>query len=167
MSDAKEIYQAVLEECTKQIETIKNEYGNQLMEVIEDRLSKQYKDRIVALEKKNAELVKKVAKIEQQLNNQSMKDSYTTDNMKKNISISTDKIRIDGQIRYSAFEFNGWLYYANPRMGNFLYKVRTDGSGNQQLTDYSVDSYMKLSAKVKVGKLVFKDSEYRERTIDL
>lgn len=165
MSDANEIYQAVLEQCSKQIESIKSEYGNQLVKMVIEQISKQYESRIANLENSNAELSKKIARMEQQAKKQQTEIRHTPVSSTNNITNSKEKISIDYHIRSSAFEFNGWLYYANEKMGNFLYKVKTDGSCNQQLTDYSV-RYMRTS-KVKDGKLIFNDSEYREHSIDL
>ena len=50
------------------------------------------------------------------------------------------------------FKFNGWVYYANEDMGNFLYKVRIDGTDNQQLTDYSVNQYLGYRLKKELEK---------------
>ena len=60
--------------------------------------------------------------------------------------------------------YNGWIYYANPLMGDSLYKVRENGTDNTQLTDSSVLSY---SFKVKNGKLVFQDFESHQHEISL
>lgn len=165
MNDANEIYQVVLEQCSKQIESIKSEYGNQLVKMVMDQISKQYESRIAHLENNNAELLKKIARLEQQVKSPQPEISHTPVSTTNSIPNSKERISIDYHIRSAAFEFNGWLYYANEKMGNFLYKVKNDGSCNQQLTDYSV-SYMRTS-KVKNGKLIFNDSEYREHSIDL
>lgn len=165
MSDANEIYQAVLEQCSNQIEAIKSEYGNQLVKMVMEQISIQYESRIANLENSNSELSKKIAIMEQQAKKQQPETQHTPVSSTNSPINSKEKISIDYSIRSSAFEFNGWLYYANKKMGYFLYKVKTDGSCNQQLTDYSV-GYMK-SSKVKNGKLIFNDSEYREHSIDL
>ena len=51
--DAKEIYQLVLEDVKKQVEQIKDSYGQQLCKKIEEDVSKLYEARIAELEKKN------------------------------------------------------------------------------------------------------------------
>lgn len=166
MSDANEIYQAVLEQCSNQIEAIKSEYGNQLVKIVMEQISMQYESRIANLENSNAELSKKIAIMEQQSKKQQTETRHTPVSSTNSTTNPKEKISIDYSIKSSAFEFNGWLYYANEKMGYFLYKVKTDGSCNQQLTDYSVSYYMR-SSKVKNGKLIFKDSEAREHSIDL
>lgn len=66
MNDSNEIYQAVLEQCTNQIEAIKREYRNQLVKIVMEQIAIQYESRIANLENSNAELSKKIAIIEQQ-----------------------------------------------------------------------------------------------------
>lgn len=167
MSDAREIYQAVMEQCTKKIESIKSEYGNQLAEMVMDQIAKEYESRILYLESENKELLNRIVKIEQQIQNQQKKfNNNKSPSSIKNSTKSEERITIDTSIRVSSFEFNGWLYYANEKMGNFLYKVRIDGTCNQQLTDYSVDEMM-TGSRVKNGKLEFRDADYNIHFIDL
>lgn len=68
-------------------------------------------------------------------------------------------------VYWDNFRFNGWVYYSDPSMGNFMYKARTNGKDKQQVTDYSVKDIR--YAKVKNGKLYFRDCDDNERSIDL
>lgn len=160
--DAKEIYQAVLEECMSKINRIKDEYGEALVATICDSLSQQYFSRIDNLEKQNRQLAFRLEKIEAELKvkkNDSSENAVT-------VQKPSEKVVIDYGFQLSAFEYDGWYYYANEKMGEFLYRVKIDGTCNEQLTDYSVLS-MRSSAKVKNGKLYFYDSDYCEQSIEL
>lgn len=64
----------------------------------------------------------------------------------------------------NGYKFNGWIYYANDEMGDFLYKVRSDGTENQQLTDYSVWG---TGMSVRNGKLYYEDHSMKQHAIDL
>lgn len=172
MNDAKEIYQAVLEETTKKIDQIKSEYGRDIYQWIEALIKEECSGKIEKLESENAEFRRRLSEVERQLgqldkggykNFETILEGELIDRTKK--AGSSGK-RIDVSRIYGAFEFNGWLYYANEKMGDFLYRVRTDGTGNEQLTDYSV-LYMRSCAKVQNGKLYFEDKEFRERSINL
>lgn len=48
--------------------------------------------------------------------------------------------RIDmNKVKYMIYKkFNGWVYYLNQDMMDYLYKVREDGTCNTQMTNYSV-----------------------------
>lgn len=70
----------------------------------------------------------------------------------------------DYEVR-SGFKFNGWIYYQNPLMGNFLYGVRSNGTENTQLTDYSVKPMG--FAKIRGNSLVFQDASFHEHEIPL
>lgn len=165
MSDTNEIYQAVLEQCTKQIEIIKNEYGNQLSALIIEQISRTYQARLTSIENDNKRLKEEVMTLKERVNRMAISKSALTAPTTSSSSSNGDKINLNQINRYSCFEFAGWLYYANDKMGGFLYRVKTDGTGNQQLTDYSVCTMS--SARVKDGKLFFKDKDYRERSIEL
>lgn len=62
----------------------------------------------------------------------------------------------------NGFRYNGWIYYSNPEQANFLYRVREDGSGNTQLTNYSV---LSVGFRVVRGTLYFSDAKYHEHSI--
>lgn len=151
--DAKEIYQAVLEECTAYIKKIKKEYG--------EELARCYTYKIDNLEKQNKQMAERIDKLESLVKNQSVQLIP-----KNAVSNDTDRIIIDHEILMSAFEYDGWLYYANEKMGHFLFKVRKDGTGNEQLTNYSVND-MGTFGNIKNGKLYFKNKDYRECSIPI
>ncbi len=75
---------------------------------------------------------------------------------------SAQKINLR-KIGYDYKKFNGWIYYKNEDMMDFLFKVREDGTCNTQMTDYSVS----LIDGIKRGKLIVTDNDYNEHTIDL
>ena len=78
-------------------------------------------------------------------------------------NVSNKAARIDVSRIYDGFKFDGWIYYPNENMGDFLYKVREDGSENTQLTNYSVIGLFKVSD----GYLIFSDADYNDRKIKL
>lgn len=165
MNDANEIYQAVLEQCTKQIDSIKKEYGNQLTTLIMEQISRQYEERIASIKKENKKLQEEILTLKSRVNSMATSNSVSAISTTRGSNNSSGKINLNEINRYSCFEFAGWLYYANHKMGDFLYRVKTDGTGNQQLTDYSVCTMSR--ARVKDGKLFFEDKDYRERSIEL
>lgn len=67
------------------------------------------------------------------------------------------------KIGYGYKKFNGWIYYMNNDMMDFLYKVREDGTCNTQLTDFTVKSI----EGIKNGKLIIADDDWNEHVIDL
>ena len=62
-----------------------------------------------------------------------------------------------------SFKYGEWIFYVNEDNGDFLYKVKKDGTQNTQLTDYSIEVFF----KIKDGYLYFDDSEGKQRKIKL
>ena len=58
------------------------------------------------------------------------------------------------RVPYYGFKYDSWVYYPNEEMGNFLYRVSSDGRYREQLTDFSVDAAYCWS--VRDGKLFLK-----------
>ena len=67
-------------------------------------------------------------------------------------------------VKYLDNKYKGWIYYPNKRQGNFLYKVREDGTENTQLTDYSIFSN---HFTVKDGYLYFHTDSFNTSKIKL
>lgn len=143
MTDAMEIYQTVLAQCTEQIDKLKNEINR--------------------LQKQNDNMTKRMDKLEILVQKQNIEKNVFSRPQKQDKNC-TDKIELD-RIKGYAYEYDGWLYYANEKMGEFLYRVRTDGTGNEQLTDYSVR--MMSVSKIKNGKLYFCDKDFNEHSIKI
>lgn len=114
------------------------------------KLEKTYSSRISSLESR-------IAKLEQQISDQGIE--WGLDGIKKKITTH----KIDVSRIYGGFKYNGWIYYPNEEMGDFLYKVREDGSQNTQLTDYSIRSYFSINN----GYLYFRDNKWNDRKIKL
>lgn len=113
-------------------------------------LDKKYSKRISRLEARisnfeKAEISQKESVVSKQTNNK-----------------ATNRIDVS-RLGYSAFKVNGWIYYKNSEMGDFLYRVREDGTENTQLTDYSVFSGFSVSN----GYLHFQDCDFNMRKIKL
>lgn len=166
-NDAREIYEAVLGEVKKDLLKIAPQYEERILLSVEQKVMGQL-----------SELVRKNEELEGQLNTLKAQISISENEMDKIAGETTNTAltfeafaeadRVIDMLQYyrmSGFEFNGWIYYANASMGNFMYKIRTNGKDAQQVTDYSVGSMH--NAKVKNGKLFFEDCDYREHSIDL
>lgn len=69
------------------------------------------------------------------------------------------------RVPWSGFTYDGWVYYANGEMGDFLYRMSADGRYRQQLTDYSVTAEILWS--VEDGTLHFYDKRMNSRTLKL
>lgn len=184
--DAKEISQVVFADCKDYIDGLKKEYGELIVQEVYEKISEQYTSRIDRLEKENKQLLKRLERIESEVefsdNNFMNDDFFSHDLMDKVIddidymqgtlnrrfntkSAHSNKVDIDSLDRWDTFEYNGWYYYSNKKMGNFLYRVRTDGTGNERLTDYSVGPMD--FAYVEGGRLHFVDSSLKSRNIEL
>lgn len=155
--DAKEIYQAVLDDCTTQINQIKKEYGEALTEAICDKISQQYSARIDQLEQQNRELSLQLEKIETKLMNEKTKINPT-------IVRSRDDLAEMRIMRATILEYDDWRYYVNHEMGNFLYRIKNDWTCKEQVTDYSVQ---REEAYIRNGKIYFTDCNFQTRSIDI
>ena len=166
MSDVKEICDVVLADVRKELEPV----------------VQRYEERCRALEKQVKEMQRKIDKLEKgqsQGVGRSVSEEADfaslleeTRLMHERLNEETQKKRQRVEVDMSrffpgsnCFQYNGWIYYANKRMGNYLYRVREDGTNNQQLTDFSVKSYVHISMKVKNGLLYFEDDDYQVHTI--
>lgn len=171
-NDVREIYDAVLEEVKEEIEKLKPQLEEKVVKDVVMKLNAkeiidtiaQYERRIGQLEKKIESLDKMILEIRSQISKESV--SIGSNAQRTDICSKNDK-RIDMKKPdiEDGYKFNGWIYYANSEMGDFLYKVREDGSENQQLTDYSIESSCVF--RVENGKLYFWDAAFRECSIEL
>lgn len=151
-SDMREICDAVrdsvMENVSQNLKKLEPQIVAEIEEKVKLSLENQYNDRISQLESKVRMLEGKLSSTD------------NGDSMKNNSSVN----RIDVSKIYHYFEFNGWIYYSNRKMGDFLYRVREDGTDNTQLTDYSV---FLGSCKVSNGYLHFADCDFNDRKIKL
>jgi len=67
------------------------------------------------------------------------------------------------RISFFGFKYGEWIFYINDNNGDFLYKVKTDGTQNTQLTGYSVRGCF----SIEDGYLCFDDSHCRKKKIKL
>lgn len=79
--DAKEIYQLVLEDVKKQVEQIKDSYGQQLCKKIEEDVSKLYEARIVELEKKNMSMQQQCTMLRNKIDELKIQNSEVSDKL--------------------------------------------------------------------------------------
>lgn len=162
-NNAREIYEAVLGEVKKDLSKIAPQYEEKILLSVEQKVMEQLSE----LARWNDQLEKQLNFLRGQI--EDLKDNRVNgyqEGIANAYLNADDASRIDMSrfdIRYGV-KFNGWIYYANEEMCNFLYKVRVDGTDNQQLTDYSVELAL---AHVKNGKLYFMDCDDNDRLIDL
>ncbi len=175
-SDAKEIYEAVLGEIKQELARLVPQYKESIIEVarcqyvenveeakqqIQIQLN-ELKQQNEKLENKITNLKKRMQELERSTKNNLGETREVLGRTDKSENAVKDKINMS-RIR-NGYKFNGWIYYANDEMGDFLYKVRSDGTENQQLTDYSVWG---TGMSVRNGKLYYEDRSFKEHSIDL
>lgn len=144
------VQKSVMDIVRQNLSQMKPQIMSEIKDELASELEKTYSARIHALESR-------IAKLEQQLSDKGMEQ--VQDSIKEEITTH----KIDVSKIYNGFKYNGWIYYPNEEMGNFLYKVREDGSQNTPLTDYSIFS----DFKINYGYLCFQDGNFRDRQIKL
>lgn len=177
-SDAKEIYEAVLGEIKQELARLVPQYKESIIEVarcqyvenveeakqqIQIQLN-ELKQQNEKLENKITNLKKRVQDLERSTKNNLGETGEVLGRSEKSANAAKDKIDMSRYCIFDGYKFNGWIYYANDEMGDFLYKVRSDGTENQQLTDYSVWG---TGMSVRNGKLYYQDHSFKEHFIDL
>lgn len=146
-----EIYAAVYSDVMKEVRQNLSQMKPQLIQEIADavmaRIEKEYGKRLEKLERKA-----------------SGKNTQAGEG-KQAQTASGKGARINVSELDDTYKVGGWIYYPNPDDGDFLYKVRPDGSDNTQLTDYSVWGE---SFSAGGGYLYFEDLRtFTERKIKL
>lgn len=170
VSDAREVYEAVLDEVNKELVKLTVQYEEKIVGAVVKKLNAdkiietiaQYERRINELEQRNESLEKMILEIQSQV---SKSPASTSSNVQKAYARSKNDKRID-MSRFDieeGYKYDGWIYYANEEMGDFLYRVRTDGTDNQQLTDYSVTIFPPF--RINNGELFFYDANFNEHSI--
>lgn len=177
-NDAKEIYEAVLGEIKQELARLVPQYKESIIEVarcqyvenveeakqqIQIQLN-ELKQQNEKLENKITNLKKRMQELERGTKNNLGETRELLGRTDKSENAVKDKIDMSRYCIFAGYKFNGWIYYANDEMGDFLYKVRSDGTENQQLTDYSVWG---TGMSVRNGKLYYSDRSRKEHFIDL
>lgn len=143
----------IIEEVKKQIYEFEGVYTKKIYDEIHKVIKAEYENRIASLEKQIKELKKTASSLEVRTNSPDRKSKKGGNR----IDMNKDFIEI-------VYKFGEWVFYLNNDMGDFLYKVRKDGTDNQQLTDYSVTSGF---FRVENSKLYFRDKKLREHSVDI
>ncbi len=146
-----EIYAAVYSDVMKEVRQNLSQMKPQLIQEIADavmaRIEEEYGKRLKKLDSKASKKNRQDGE---------GKQAQTASGKGERIDVS----ELDDQ-----YKVGGWIYYPNPDDGEFLYKVRPDGSDNTQLTDYAVwgESFL-----AEGGYLYFDDLRtFTERKIKL
>lgn len=155
-STTREIYETVYNDVMKEVQENLSQMKPQLIQEVVDSAAKKVIDKY---EQRFKQLEQKISNMERNFQGGDLKAS--TNKFNGNTSIKA--ARIDVSRIHNGFMFDGWIYYRNKNMGNFLYKVREDGSENTQLTNYSVIGCFKVSD----GYLNFSDADCKNRKIKL
>lgn len=154
-SNAKEVYDAVMQEVRNELSRTVVGYEKEMIKRLEKKVDKIVSDKMMIYDKRITDLEKRM----------SYDSGHSRTITEKSPVRNKNKIDMNrDDIRYDGFEFNGWIYYPNKEMGGFLYKVRKDGSDNQQLTEYSVVGTL---FSVRDGKIFFYDTHYKEHSVYL
>lgn len=130
-----------------------------------DKKLSTYERRLATAESKIKELEKQI----ERLQDVHGKEETTVNHMKLEKIIQERASRASAEKRnfvvpLGGFSYDGWVYYPNQEMGNFLYRVSSDGRYREQLTDYSVVEGL---WSVREGKLFFRDANRREHSIKI
>ena len=144
----------ILEEVRNNLSQMKPDIISSIVEEVVRKIDGRYASQIGRLENRISELERCVSDARKDLARQRALFGSV------NTAPKIDTSRINS---FLALRFDGWIYYPNENMGNFLYRVREDGSENTQLTDYSV-SYCK---RVEEGYLYYLDGNYDDRKLKL
>lgn len=83
------------------------------------------------------------------------------------VSSSSNKALLNESLRCINKRYNGWIIYINRNQGDFLYKIREDGSQNTQLTDYSVKIIIGFKSGMLNSTVEISDSNYDHHTIKI
>lgn len=139
-----------------------------ILEAIQKSVRQEFLERIDALEKHAQNLEARLKKQEAQVHSAAAVPAKNTqapqpDALRKLCGSATSAPSVNMK-RYeirSGFRYNGWIYYVNPDQADFLFCVREDGTGNKQLTDFSVCS----GFHVDRGYLCFTDKNWDKHRI--
>lgn len=152
-----EIYDKVFKDVMDEVRQNLSQMKPQLMQMIANDViqeqSNLYAEKIHMLETHIIELEKKLKNSTPQIAQRVSENSIS----------KPSKIDVSKISSFSSFKYNGWIFYPNEEMGDFLFKVREDGSCNTQLTDYSVAPF---PFKISNNCLHFTDSNFRDRQIN-
>lgn len=163
VSDAREIYDFVMKETRKLLEEQTSAYEKKII-LLEKEIGV-LKNIVTVLQDE----IKETKNIASDLRQDIKKSKFIgiDSNMTKqnNNKKSTGKIDVNRYDISTGFKYDGWIYYRNKEMGNFLYKVRLDGTENTKLTDYSVS--LSCGFSVKGNKFYFFDASFDKRSINL
>lgn len=143
----------ILEEVRNNLSQMKPEIISSIIEEVVRKMDGRYASRIVKLENRISELERRVNDAQEVPMRQ--KTSVASQGTAKKINLRGIYVR--------GFQVDGWIYYPNEKMGDFLYRAREDGSENTQLTDYSV---LKPD-RVEGGYIYYRDGTCKERKLKL
>ena len=146
------VYKLVMNTIRKEINECMPQFIQNVTVEVKRKVELEYGNKIKNLEDKI-----------RQLENQNIVARKEIVYQAKTINNVTTKIDMSKQSIRLGHKFNGWIFYANDEMGDFLYKVRTDGSENTKLTDYDVCSYF----SIKNRYLYFGDGELKDQKIKI
>lgn len=159
-STAREIYETVYNDVMKDVQENLSQMKPQLIQEVVDSAAQKVIDKY---EQRFKQLEQKISKMERSLQSGNLSNNTKVNTNNSNGNVSNKAAKIDVSRINDGFKFDGWIYYPNENMGNFLYKVREDGSENTQLTNYSVIGLFSVSN----GYLNFSDADYEGRKIKI
>lgn len=159
-STTRGIYETVYNDVMKEVQENLSQMKPQLIQEVVDSAVHKVIDKY---EQRFEQLEQKILKMERNLQSGALSNNVKVNINNSNRKVSKKTARINVSRIYGGFKFDGWIYYPNEDMGDFLYKVREDGSENTQLTNYSVSGHFKVSD----GYLYFCDKNLKDRKIKL
>lgn len=128
-----------------------------------DKKLSTYERRLASAESKIKELEKRIERLQDVHGKEETTENHVKANKENQERTSVEKGTFE--VPCYGFKYDGWVYYPNEEMGNFLYRVSSDGRYREQLTDYSVID--PLTWCIKNEKLFFWASGFEQRTISI
>ncbi len=159
-------YREIVQDVTRSVlenvqEQLKQMYPSILNGIIQ-QVDQQYRAEINGLNSQIQDLTRRIASLENRPASPAPV-SYTASTPQPSYSGGSAQ-RIDiRKIGYHYKKFNGWIYYLNPDMMDYLYKVREDGTCNTQMTNYTVSLIWGISN----GKLEISSNEKGRHKVNL
>lgn len=142
--DYREIVQTVTQNVMTEIVNKLNAMKPGIEQEIANSVTNAINSRLVNLENRLNNMQTRLTALEQK---QSSGTSYTTSSASQYTPPAPpSNAELLKKIKWWSHKtLRGWIFYINQDDGDFLYMIREDGSGNKQLTNYSVSGISSLA----------------------
>ena len=137
---AQTVSQTVMTDISNKLNSMKPDFEQKIINALTGAID----SRLTNLENRLNNTQSRLTALEQKLS--SISSNSTTSTSKYVQPAPPSNAELLNKIkRWKYKSLRGWIFYINEDDGNFLYMIRQDGTGNKQLTSYSVGLIMSLS----------------------